>query len=367
MASPADSDGKPLYTQLRKGRWYWEPPLRLRRSHGLEVTALGADQTAAWAYARKLNRALVGRDPAAPVPGTVAWLFEEFFASDRFAGLAVSTQGDYRWLARRLGDMPIGMQNLGRLNARSVKPRHADAIYARLRVESGHTTAHYACRFARRVWKWAGRRELVDPHPNPWAGMELAGVPARHAQWSHPEVTAFVVTAATMGRPSLGLAVLLAYYLGHRQSDVLGLTWTALDVGERQTGKTGARVPIVAAAYPELAVALAQERTRQGTAETASTHVVVWETTQRPWQADWFRHEFRRVAQAAEIPPALQFRDLRATAATELSDAGADVIALSTHTGHLTTEMARRYARRTPEQFRQAAAKRLAARKPPPE
>jgi len=58
----------------------------------------------------------------------------------------------------------------------------------------------------------------------------------------------------------------------------------------------------------------------------------------------------------------LQFRDLRATALTELSDAGADVIDLSTHSAHETTQMARRYVRRTATQFSRAAAKRLAAR-----
>jgi integrase len=354
---------KPRYTQLRKGRWYWEPPLRLRRSHGLVVQALGADQAAAWAYARKLNRDLAGLDPDQAAPGTVTWLFERFFASDRFAGLALSTQKDYRWLARRLGEVSLGSVPLGRVNALSVRPRHADRIYQLLKETSGHATAHYACRFARRVWKWAGRRELVAAHPNPWAGMELAGLTQRHQRWTAEQVLAVVEASVEMGRASVGLAVLLAYWLGHRQGDVLALTWTALEDGHRHTNKTGVRVPIVAAAYPELAAALAAERARQEGANLASTHVVVCEMTGRPWLPDTFRHEFRRVAVAAGLPGDLQFRDLRATATTELADAGADVVALSTHTGHLTVEMARRYTRRTADGFQRAAAQRLAARK----
>lgn len=360
MDSP---DGtKPLYTQLRKGRWYWEPPLRLRRSHGLEVRALGADQAAAWAHARKLNRDLAGLDPDQAPPGTVAWLFEQFFAGERFASLAPATQKDYRWLAKRLGETRIGSTSLGRLSARALRSRHADRIYRLLRDASGHATAHYACRFARRVWKWAGRRELVDAHPNPWAGMELAGLPQRHQRWTADQVLAVVAKAVELGRASIGLAVLLAYWLGHRQSDVLALTWTVLDEGFRQTSKTGVRVPIVAAAYPELASALAAERTRQEEARLASTHVVVCEMTGRPWLPDTFRHEFRAIADAAGLPRELQFRDLRATATTELADAGADVVALSTHTGHLTVEMARRYTRRTADGFQRAAAQRLAVR-----
>jgi len=48
-----------------------------------------------------------------------------------------------------------------------------------------------------------------------------------------------------------------------------------------------------------------------------------------------------------------------------LADAGADIIQLSTHTGHKTAQMARRYARRTAVQFQQAAAQRIAARNKP--
>ncbi len=68
-------------------------------------------------------------------------------------------------------------------------------------------------------------------------------------------------------------------------------------------------------------------------------------------------------SRAAGLPDDLQFRDLRSTAATELSDAGADPIGLSTHTGHQTVSMTRRYARRTPEQFTAAAEKRMERRK----
>ncbi len=361
--APTDPDGKPPYTQLRKGRWYWEPPLRLRRANGLAVRALGSDQVAAWAYARRLNAEVTRLDPDAPPPGTVAWVFQEFFKSARFAKLAASTQGDYRWLAKRLSGLQIANQTLGRLPARAIKAKHADRLHGILEYESGHSTAHYACRFARRVWKWAARREHVDPiAPNPWAGMELSGIAEREQSWTADQVRTVKAKAADLGRPSIGLAVSLAYWLGHRQGDVLALTWTALDSGARKTNKMKTRAVLVPSAYPELAEEIGAERKRQAASETPSTHVVVCEMTGRPWQLDTFRHEFRRIANLAGIPADLQFRDLRATAATELADAGADVIDMSTHTQHRTVQMARRYARRTPEQFQRAAAKRLAAR-----
>jgi len=363
LAFPDDPDQKPLYTQRRKGRWFWEPPLRLRRSHGLETKALGADQSAAWVYARKLNKELAGLDPGAAAPGTVAWLFEQFFASERFGSLAKSTQGDYRWLAKRIGLLQVGAQIMSGVQARAIKPRHADKLYSILKSESGPSAAHYACRFARRVWKWAARREFVDATPNPWAGMELASIPQREQRWTREQVEEFVAQCHSENRSSIALATLLAYWLGHREGDVLTLTWAQLAAGERRTGKSGARAALSVAVYLDLAAALDVERERQKLMEIRPIGVVVFEGTSLPWQETTFRHEVRRIARKAGIPDDLQFRDLRATAMTELADAGADVIDMSTHSTHKTMEMARRYARPTAAQFDRAASKRVAARK----
>ena len=69
---PDDPTVRPPYTYLRRGRWFWEPPPRLRGpSH--KTVALGADQAAAWALARILNRDLAGDDTSG-LPGTVRWL-----------------------------------------------------------------------------------------------------------------------------------------------------------------------------------------------------------------------------------------------------------------------------------------------------
>jgi hypothetical protein len=143
LASADPPDERPRYVQLRKARWYWEPPLRLRRSNGLQVKPLGSDQAAAWAYARKLNAELAGLDPGAAEPGSVAWLFEQFFASERFGTLGKQTQRDYRWLAKKLGALELGNQALGRYQARAIRPRHADRIYALLTAAHGHNVAHY--------------------------------------------------------------------------------------------------------------------------------------------------------------------------------------------------------------------------------
>jgi site-specific recombinase XerD len=359
VPSPPDKPERPLHVKLVRGRWYWDPPDRLRKSHNLKTKALGADRSAAWAFARTLNRDHLQLGPDAPVVGSVKWMFEAFLGSDRFEGLAASTQKDYRWITRKvLSPLALGNRELGSYPAMAIRPRHADSIYSLVKEDIGHPAAHYACRVARRIWHWAARREIVDAVVNPWAGMELRGIAQRKQRWTNEQIEAVRTKAKELDRDSIALAVSIAYWFGHRQADVLGLTWAALDAGAVETRKTGQTVPVDVNAYPELASEIAAERARQRLSGTPSTHVVVYEATKRPWSRHVFGHEFRRIARAAEIPDDLQFRDLRATAMTELGDAGVDIIPMSTHSGHQTTQMARRYSRRTTEQFRNAAEQR---------
>ncbi|WP_073139212.1 tyrosine-type recombinase/integrase [Muricoccus roseus] len=353
MAS-SDDNQRPQHVKQVKGRWYWDPPDRLRKSHGLKTVALGGDTPNAWAAARSLNKEHLALAAEAPLPGSVAWLLGTFNETDRFNGLAASTQKDYRHLARVLGGVEVGNTTLGRMAAMSIRPRHADGLFAKLKAERGLHTAHYACRYARRVWKWAARKELVGP-VNPWAGMELPTLPARKTLWTKKQVDAVVAGAYEQQRPSLALATLLAYWLGHREGDVLSLTWEALGETHRETSKTGAQLPVVLSAYPELVEAIAA-------APRGKVHVVEREGTCTAYNEHTFRHEWRAIADLAGIPKTHQFRDLRATALTELSDSGADILHMRTHGGHKTAAMAARYARPTAEQFKRAAADRMAAR-----
>jgi hypothetical protein len=368
--SPPD---KPPHTKLVKGRWYWDPPDRLRKSHALRTVSLGANTPSAWALARKLNAEHLHLGPGAPVPGTVLWLFESFLAGERCKSLATSTQRDYAWLSRRvLAPLQLGTKTFGEYHAISVKPRQADAIYTLLKAAHGQSSAHYACRLARRVWKWGARRGLTDP-VNPWSGMELPGLPQRTQLWTQEQVYLVIAAAHWAGRPSIALATLLAYWFGRRQGDVLTLTWATLESTRQRTRKTGVELPIDVEAYPEVAKAIAEtprtvtarERVPDGRrgerreVTRPTTHVVVSECTGRPYNRHTFGHDWRKIANLAAIPKDLQFRDLRSTAVTELKDAGADVLELSTHTGHTTLSMARRYARPTQKQFRRAAARRL--------
>ena len=185
----ASSDSKPANTFCRKGRWYWEPPAKLKRDLSLKSHPLGEEQSAAWAAARKLNEELEAIRRGDKVPGTVTWMLDRFFETDRFNGLARSTKIDYRWLAKCLNAVPIGERVLGDITAMAIRPSHADFIHDAILKERGHSTAHYCARFARRVWKWAARKEYVGP-VNPWAAMELKGLAERDQYWLPEQVAA---------------------------------------------------------------------------------------------------------------------------------------------------------------------------------
>jgi integrase len=332
----------------------------MKKLKGIKGRALGPDQAQAWNMARKLNAELLALPLGTKAPGCVGWVFDKFFEGEKFQKLAHSTQVDYRWLAKRICKVQVDHRTLGEINAMSIKPHNADWIIDQIREESGHSVSHYCARFARRVWKWAGRKEYV-PALNPFKDMELEGLGQREATWTPEQVATVIAKAYEPGqKTSLGLAAHIAYGFAHRKGDILTLTWTALDIGSRKTRKTGVTLPMVASSYPDLDAAIEAERARQKASDKPSTHVIVCESTGRPWHPDTFTHHFRDLMDAAGLPKDLQFRDLRPTAVTELKDAGADIIDMSTHTGHKTVTMARRYARPTAEQFQRAAAKRQA-------
>lgn len=346
LAAPpgASPDGRPPYTYLRRGRWwYWEPPAHT----GQKAVALGTDRTAAWREARRLNKRLKARGP-----GSIHALIEGYQQSRLYTDLSPVTQGQYDHYLEVLAGLPVPTGTVGELQARALRPRHADGIYDTLVEKRGGAAAAYATRVARRVWAWGLRQELVDQ--NPWARMGLKGRPGRTQRWERAQVDQLIATAERLGRPSIALATTLLYWWGWRPQDVLGLTWADIAAGQVVSRKTKTPLPISVTAYPAVAAALARARRVEG-----EDTVVLNERFGKPWTVNGWSHAFREVATAAGLPSELQARDLRATVATEMEEAGVDAQATSTHTGHATPKMRRHYTRRSQKALETAAKKRL--------
>jgi hypothetical protein len=85
--------------------------------------------------------------------------------------------------------------------------------------------------------------------------------------------------------------------------------------------------------------------------------------TGRPYDRSAYHEKWRRVANAAGIPKAVQNRDARAGAITEADDAGVESGRTQRVATHGTAEQTRGYKREHMENAKHVLTKRVAARK----
>jgi integrase len=317
-----------LVAKRQKGHalYYWQPKRTLREAGFLprRLAERTNDLADAIHEAEALNRELdawrAGQQPAPVQPGTIPWLVKVYRSDPRYTDLAAKTQRGYeQWLAvieawsERAGHPPLCTISrkacAGFYRSMSATPAKASAVLRVLRLLLAFAV------------------DEGEIERNPAEKMRLKGSPPRDQVWTPEQIDALVRAADAAGRPSIGLAVLLGAGLGQREGDVLRLGWTQYDgaavrLRQRKTGKLIA-VPAIA----ELRAAL------DAAPRTAAT-VVVSEITGRPYTEDNFTHLFRDIANAAELPAELQYRDLRRTAVVFLAEAACSVPEIAAITGH---------------------------------
>ena len=128
-----------------------------------------------------------------------------------------------------------------------------------------------------------------------------------------------------MDRGNWALAVQLGYDTSQRLGDILGLTWHDFD-GQGFTvkqDKTGV----------EIFCHLSKESLRMLTeTERRAIQIIVGDVQGKPiGHRSFFGKVYREIRNAAGLRRELQFRDLRRTAATEASAAGANVEHITGH------------------------------------
>lgn len=200
------------------------------------------------------------------------------------------------------------------------------------------------------------------------------------------DVESLVSAAKDAGRLSLAIGTAIQYECALRQRDVIG-EWEPVDeegatsayvIGDRQwvngltwadispewrltkrTTKTGSVVVFDLSLCP-MALELLQEvpeAKRFGP-------VVIDEKAGRPYAEHAYHREWRKVADAANLPKGLWNMDARAGAATEASEAGAALDDLRPTMGHADAKTTARYVRgKTLEQSRRVATLRVAHRR----
>lgn len=309
---------------LRDGRVGWVWNNRHARKAGMVTEWLGIERNIAIARAEKLNASwdeirLSRGQPSGPTPGTIAWMAADIEKSDEHKERAPKLRQEVERAFGVVVSSPLGK---AKLNA----PTGRDIIaFRRTLAESkGISKAHETCKWLRHLFNVAKQQKLLVV--NPMDGLRIPRPPARQVYWLEDEVEAAIRTAVDMGRASIALAIRLAFDTGQREGDVLAMRWSHLigpEITVKQSkGGAAVRIPCL----PELLAQLAE------TAKT-STHIVVSETTHRPYQQFNFVHRVAEVIAKAGIE-GKRFGDLRRSAVVRLALAGCTIPMIASITGH---------------------------------
>jgi integrase len=322
--------------RLIKGRFYWWPTPAVQ-ALGFASEALGADPIKAAERATALNAQVDGerRDVKEPSvePETVAALIRLYRSDAAFTALRKTTQRGYGNVLDQIEAKE------GKVAVRSITKKQLKAVYREL-LTRGVAVAGLHMRIWRLLLSFAEDEGWIES--NPGKKLRIASTPSRTALWTWEQVKTFCDAADAEGAPSMALAVMLAYDLGQRQGDVLALTKSARKGNTFSLRQSKQGEPVkVPLRWPET------KRRLSEAPKTDATQVIVCETTGRPYRPDHFRHEFSRIRNLAGLPKALQFRDLRRTAATEIGDGGATDDQIRAVTGHRSRNVVAVYVRPT--------------------
>lgn len=310
---------KVRHLRERKGRFYFQPS-KLMRQHGYYPEPLGEDVKVAIARAEELNAAW-DKDRSGPPPeivrsGTVKWLTKQF---EQDLGYYLSKSPRYREqidqffrvINETIGDAPVA----------GIKRSHVRALYNVKREAKSKPYADKMVKHLRRLFTFAIDEELIET--NPATSLNIPADKPRTQLWTKEQIEAVIECATKHNRPSVALAVMLAYDTAQRLGDILSATKDQLDEGglyvEQQ--KTGVRVwnPVSQRALSMIGNTL---------------YLVVSEETGKPYNRTSFGRIFRKLCNRAGTPKDLRFHDIRRTAATEAGNSGATEAEISSMTGH---------------------------------
>lgn len=284
--------------------------------------------------------ALAWSDAERTVPrnsGTVSALIRSYSLSLKFERKRDSTKREYRRLMSRIeerfGTLPI--KALASPRVRGVFIGYQEEIGRDHPREADNRLAMLSTVFSYAVSKG----EIAD---NPLRGFERLHTGNRSEFiWTEKEIGAFMEAAPL----ELQQALILAIHTGQRYGDLIWMRWADYD-GEAislKQSKTGAPVTIRATATLK---GMLDQMERRGP-------YILTRADGRPWftanNDKELSKQWRKQSQALGIEN-LKFSDLRGTAVTLLSEAGAEVPQIAAITGHTlqsATRILEHYGKRT--------------------
>jgi len=318
-----------LVAKLQKGGhmlYYWQPAATLRSAGFLPRRIAEATNTLtdAIAEAERLNAQLdawrAGVQPVPLKPETIPWLVRHYQTDPRYTDLAEKTKQSYDWCMKVL---EAWSERAGHPPLRSITRRVVRTFY-RSMVDKTPSKANAVMRMLSILMSVAKDEGFVGE--NPAEKQHLRGTQPRQQVWTMDEVQAFCTRAADVGRGSIALAVLLAYNLGQRETDVLAMPWSKYDGDVIRLRQSKTKVLLDVPVLAELRDAL-------DATEKKSPTMVVSETTGRPYRVHNFTHLFAEIRDAIGLRH-LQYRDLRRSAVVALAEAGCEIPEISAITGH---------------------------------
>lgn len=282
--------------------WYaWKGGPRMRSEHGTP------EFVEEWQKHR--------REALYPPTDTLEWLIVKY-KEEAFPKLSAETQGSYAplldSLRHTLGKMPCAA--IEELGSRRHFERWRDSFKDRPRKAS------MAWAVARRALSWSVQKERLKRNPcTGYSGYESQS--RKEFIWTDTEIDALKVTAP----PQIVAALVLAYWTGQRQGDLLRLKWDAYD-GIRlklRQGKTGSYVQVlVSGELREIMDALPR-----------SAVTILTNSRGKPWTSDGFKTSWGKAVKQAGIS-GKTFHDLRGTFITRARRAGSDIDAICEISGH---------------------------------
>lgn len=293
-------------------------------------TPLGSDYGLAikkWAEIERANEI--------PPPAVVTFKYVgDAYLAEVVPEKAPRTQADnrkeYNKLLEFFSDPPAPLE--------AIEPQHVRQ-FMRWRGKTAKVRANREKALLSHIWNFA-RDKGYTSLPNPCAGIKGFKETGRDVYIEDDDYRAIWSKADAVLRDAMDLA----YLTGQRPSDVVGARETDVRDGALHVtqGKTKAKLRI--AVTPELAAVIERLRARKQGRKVWSTRLVVNEHG-RPIGVHALSVRFAKAREAANVA-GVQFRDLRAKAATDKADSAGDVRQAQKQLGHSSVVMTEAYTRK---------------------
>ncbi len=286
------------------------------------------------AWAEKLERELRSKRKAVRsdlTKLTIAQLGREFLDDPETKKLRM-----YVWLEQYIawwvnhfgGGKAIDVNVLALREARAkLQPGRAPATVNR------YLSAMRAC------WNW-GRSAGLLPMDMLWPSRLMLTEPKGRTRYLSDEELKALLKAASDHSPLMHAAILVSIGCGIRQSELLRLQWSDVDLDKQRLRVLLTKNDESRTAYLPKSAADALRTLKRG--KVVGTHVIT-DARGQPVTKDWIEHRWRPVRTAAALRD-FRWHDLRHSCASFLAQQGANLLEIGSVLGHKSTTMTKRYA-----------------------